>query len=120
MTLAGLPDDTGGFMRRTVVVVFLWLAATAGVVYVANTAVELVDLQVFPGGSRIEVLSLPGPSEPSTAVNPEAETVSSTTTTASTTTASPTTVPPDAVATTTSTTTTSTTTTPTTTTLITT
>ncbi|SVA52345.1 uncharacterized protein METZ01_LOCUS105199, partial [marine metagenome] len=40
-------------------VVFLWLLATAGVTYVANTAVELVDLQVFPGGERIEVLSLP-------------------------------------------------------------
>ena len=45
-------------MRRTLVV-FLWLLATAGVTYVANTAVELVDLQVFPGGERIEVLSLP-------------------------------------------------------------
>ena len=45
--------------------VFLWLVATGGVVYVANAAVELVDLQVFPGGSRIEVLSLPEPTEPS-------------------------------------------------------
>ena len=53
-------DDTCGFMR-TALVVLLWLVATAGVVYVANTAVELVDLQVFPGGSRIEVLSLPEP-----------------------------------------------------------
>ena len=83
-------------MRRTVVVVFLWLAATAGVVYVANAAVELVDLQVFPGGSRIEVLSLPGPIEPSTVVNPGAATVSSTTA-ASTTTTSTRTAPPDAV-----------------------
>ncbi|SVD15011.1 uncharacterized protein METZ01_LOCUS367865, partial [marine metagenome] len=49
---------------RTALVVLLWLVATAGVVYVANTAVELVDLQVFPGGSRIEVLSLPEPEVP--------------------------------------------------------
>ena len=39
--------------------VLLWLVATLGVTYVANTAVGLVDLQVFPAGSRIEVLSLP-------------------------------------------------------------
>ena len=45
-------------MRRTLVVL-LWLVATLGVTYVANTAVGLVDLQVFPAGSRIEVLSLP-------------------------------------------------------------
>lgn len=38
---------------------FLWLIATVGVTYVANAAVKLVDLQVFPGGSRIEVLALP-------------------------------------------------------------
>ncbi|SVB86574.1 uncharacterized protein METZ01_LOCUS239428, partial [marine metagenome] len=31
-------------MRRTLVV-FLWLVATVGVIYVANAAVELVDLQ---------------------------------------------------------------------------
>ena len=39
--------------------VLLWFVATLGVTYVANTAVGLVDLQVFPAGSRIEVLSLP-------------------------------------------------------------
>ena len=44
-------------MRRTLVVL-LWVVATTGVIYVANAAVELVDLQVFPEGSRIEVLSL--------------------------------------------------------------
>jgi len=37
-------------------VVIVWLLATAGVVYVANTAVELVDLQVFPEGASIRVL----------------------------------------------------------------
>ena len=51
-------DDTCGLMRRTLVVL-LWLVATLGVTYVPNTAVGLVDLQVFPAGSRIEVLSLP-------------------------------------------------------------
>ena len=40
-------DDTCGLMRRTLVVL-LWVIATTGVTYVANTAVELVDLQVFP------------------------------------------------------------------------
>jgi len=48
-------DDTGVFMRRPLVVI-VWLLATAGVVYVANTAVELVDLQVFPEGASIRVL----------------------------------------------------------------
>jgi len=48
-------DDTGVFMRRLLVVI-VWLLATAGVVYVANTAVELVDLQVFPEGASIRVL----------------------------------------------------------------
>jgi hypothetical protein len=38
---------------------FLWLTVTAGLTYVANTAVGLVDLQVFPTGSRIEVVALP-------------------------------------------------------------
>ena len=42
-------------MRRPLVVI-VWLLATAGVVYVANTAVELVDLQVFPEGASIRVL----------------------------------------------------------------
>ncbi len=48
-------DDTGVFMRRPLVVI-VWLLATAGVVYVANAAVELVDLQVFPEGASIRVL----------------------------------------------------------------
>ena len=48
-------DDTGALMRRPLVVI-VWLLATAGVVYVANTAVELVDLQVFPEGASIRVL----------------------------------------------------------------
>ncbi len=38
-------------------VVFMWVVATIGVTYVANAAVELVDLQVFPQGARIEVLA---------------------------------------------------------------
>jgi hypothetical protein len=49
-------DDTCGFMRR-MLVVLVWVVATAGVTYVANAAVELVDLQVFPQGARIEVLA---------------------------------------------------------------
>lgn len=44
-------------MRKTWFI--LWLIATVGITYVANAAVQLVDLQVFPGGSRIEVLALP-------------------------------------------------------------
>ena len=47
-------DDTGVFMRQPLVVI-VWLLATACVVYVANTAVELVDLQVFPEGASIRV-----------------------------------------------------------------
>ncbi len=35
----------------------VWVVATVGVTYVANAAVELVDLQVFPQGARIEVLA---------------------------------------------------------------
>ena len=45
-------------MRKTLVVLF-WLLATIGLTYVTNAAVKLVDLQVLPEGSRIEVLSLP-------------------------------------------------------------
>ncbi|SVB23590.1 uncharacterized protein METZ01_LOCUS176444, partial [marine metagenome] len=37
-------------------VVAVWIVATLGVTYVANAAVELVDLQVFPQGGRIRVL----------------------------------------------------------------
>ena len=38
-------------------VALVWVVATVGVTYVANAAVELVDLQVFPQGARIEVLA---------------------------------------------------------------
>jgi len=42
-------------------VVLVWVVATVGVTYVANAAVELVDLQVFPQGARIEVLTRANP-----------------------------------------------------------
>jgi len=45
-------------------VVFVWVVATVGVTYVANAAVELVDLQVFPQGARIEVLARAQPTPP--------------------------------------------------------
>jgi len=45
-------------MRKTIVL-FLWLTATVGLTYVTNAAVELVDRQVLPEGSKIEVLSFP-------------------------------------------------------------
>ena len=45
-------------MRKTIVLIF-WLIATVGLTYVANEAVELVDRQVLPEGSKIEVLALP-------------------------------------------------------------
>ena len=45
-------------MRKTLVL-FFWLVATLGVTYVANAAVQLVDRQVLPAGSQIQVLSLP-------------------------------------------------------------
>ncbi len=57
-------------MRRPLVVI-VWLLATAGVVYVANTAVELVDLQVFPEGASIRVLERA--STPTTVVDRAAE-----------------------------------------------
>ena len=44
--------------------VFVWVVATVGVTYVANAAVELVDLQVFPQGARIEVLARAQPTPP--------------------------------------------------------
>ena len=47
-------------MRR-LLAVSLWLLATAGVTYVASAAVTLVDLQVFPQGERVEVLTRPAP-----------------------------------------------------------
>ena len=43
-------------LMRRLLVVAVWIVATLGVTYVANTAVELVDLQVFPQGGRIRVL----------------------------------------------------------------
>ena len=45
-------------MRKTLVL-FFWLVATLGVTYVANAAVQLVDRQVLPAGSQIQVLSFP-------------------------------------------------------------
>jgi len=43
-------------LMRRLLVVAVWIVATLGVAYVANAAVELVDLQVFPQGGRIRVL----------------------------------------------------------------
>ena len=43
-------------LMRRMLVVAVWIVATLGVTYVANAAVELVDLQVFPQGGRIRVL----------------------------------------------------------------
>ena len=43
-------------LMRRLLVVAIWIVATLGVAYVANAAVELVDLQVFPQGGRIRVL----------------------------------------------------------------
>lgn len=42
----------------------MWILLTAGVTFVANTAVELVDLQIFPDRTNIEVLSLPNSENP--------------------------------------------------------
>ena len=55
-------------MRR-LLAVSLWLIATAGVTYVASAAVTLVDLQVFPQGQRVEVLTRPAP-PPTTTILP--------------------------------------------------
>ena len=49
-------------MRNKLLFIF-WLLATAGVTYVANTAVGLVDLQMFPNRTRIEVLTLSEPED---------------------------------------------------------
>ncbi len=71
----------------------VWVAATVGVTYVANAAVELVDLQVFPQGARIEVLAraqpmptTPLPMRATTVVSPTTTVVSPTTTVVSPTT----------------------------------
>ena len=70
-------------MRKTLVV-FFWLLATIGLTYVTNAAVKLVDLQVLPEGSRIEVLSLPKTtieSEGEVGAEEDSDSVSSITTT---------------------------------------
>ena len=59
-------------MRR-LLVVSLWVVATAGVTYVASAAVTLVDLQVFPQGERVEVLTRPAP-PPTTTILPTSTT----------------------------------------------
>ena len=85
------------FMRQPLVVIG-WLLATAGVVYVANAAVELVDLQVFPEGASIRVLERA--STPTTVADQVAEpaapvpTASTTVPAASTTVPAPTTTVP--------------------------
>lgn len=42
----------------------MWILLTAGVTFVANAAVELVDLQIFPDRTDIEVLSLSNSENP--------------------------------------------------------
>jgi hypothetical protein len=97
-------------------VVLVWVVATVGVTYVANAAVELVDLQVFPQGARIEVLARAQPtptvppvatptvSAPATTVPPvatptvPAPVVTTMTVVVATTTVAPTTVAPTTVA----------------------
>jgi hypothetical protein len=78
-------------MRR-LLAVSLWLLATAGVTYVASAAVTLVDLQVFPQGERVEVLTRLAP-PPTTTILPTvtATSVGSTETTAAPETTVPTT-----------------------------
>ena len=103
-------------MRR-LLAVSLWLLATAGVTYVASAAVTLVDLQVFPQGERVEVLTRPAP-PPTTTILPTvtATSVGSTeTTVAPETTAPETTVPTTTIQSASPTTTVSTRTVPTTT-----
>ena len=76
---------------RSLLAVSLWLIATAGVTYVASAAVTLVDLQVFPQGQRVEVLTRPAP-PPTTTILPTSTTsVGSTETTAAPATTVPTT-----------------------------
>ena len=62
-------DDTCLLMRRPLAVI-VWVLATLGVTYVANAAVELVDLQVFPQGGRIRVLERVAPVVATTTVAP--------------------------------------------------
>ncbi len=61
----------------------VWVVATVGVTYVANAAVELVDLQVFPQGARIEVLAR---AQPTPTTLPRMRATTTTTTTAAETT----------------------------------
>ena len=74
---------------RKLLAVSLWLIATAGVTYVASAAVTLVDLQVFPQGQRVEVLTRPAP-PPTTTILPTSTTAGDS---ARTTVASETTLP---------------------------
>ena len=53
-------------LMRRLLVVAVWIVATLGVAYVANAAVELVDLQVFPQGGRIRVVERAVPAAPTT------------------------------------------------------
>jgi hypothetical protein len=87
-------------MRR-LLAVSLWLLATAGVTYVASAAVTLVDLQVFPQGERVEVLTRPAP-PPTTTILPTSTTSGGVTnqTTVPATTEPGTTVEPSSVTTT--------------------
>ena len=78
------------FMRQPLVVIG-WLLATAGVVYVANAAVELVDLQVFPEGASIRVLERA--STPTTVADQVAEPAAPVSTASTTVPAASTTVP---------------------------
>jgi hypothetical protein len=59
-------------LMRKLLVVAVWIVATLGVTYVANTAVELVDLQVFPQGGRIRVLERAVPAAAATTTVPAA------------------------------------------------
>jgi hypothetical protein len=59
-------------LMRKLLVVAVWIVATLGVTYVANTAVELVDLQVFPQGGRIRVLERAVPAAAVTTTVPAA------------------------------------------------
>ena len=56
MTILNCSDAKITVLMRRLLVVTVWIVATLGVAYVANAAVELVDLQVFPKGGRIRVL----------------------------------------------------------------
>jgi len=75
-------------MRR-LLAVSLWLIATAGVTYVASAAVTLVDLQVFPQGQRVEVLTRPAPPPTTTILPTSTSPGGSTRTTVPTTTVEP-------------------------------